>query len=116
MRGGGRDVEDRWRGGRYGYGYGYDDEARRPSYRGRGPKNYTRSDERSKEDVCEWLQQDDHVDASDIEVHVSEGVVTLTGSIDDRMAKRRAEDIAESVTGVKDVQNQVRVSRERENR
>ncbi|HUJ13883.1 MAG TPA: BON domain-containing protein [Thermoanaerobaculia bacterium] len=99
MRGGGRDVEDRYR---------------RPSYRGAGPKNYRRSDERIREDVCERLTDDHYIDATDIEVNVNGGVVTLSGSVDDRMAKRRAEDVAESVRGVEDVQNQIRVARERE--
>ena len=81
------------------------------SFRGRGPKNYQRSDQRIHEDVCERLAEDERVDASDIEVNVSAGVVSLTGSVDDRYAKRRAEDIADSCSGVKDVQNQIRVNR-----
>jgi osmotically-inducible protein OsmY len=39
-------------------------------------------------------------------------VVTLSGSIDDRVAKRRAEDLAESCAGVRDVRNELRVSRD----
>jgi osmotically-inducible protein OsmY len=85
----------------------------RPTFRGRGPKNFRRSDERIGEDVCERLLQDDRVDASDIEVNVKEAVVILTGSVDDRPSKRRAEDIVESVSGVRDVQNQIWVSRQR---
>lgn len=84
----------------------------RPSFRGRGPKNYRRSDERIREDVCERLTLDDAVDATDIEVNVTDALVTLGGLVHDRYEKRRAEDIAESVTGVKDVQNQIRVHRE----
>lgn len=84
---------------------GYD----RPSFRGRGPKGYQRSDERILEEVCERLEFDDAVDASDIEVAVTSGTVKLSGTVDDRQAKRRAEDIAESVTGVKNVENQIRV-------
>jgi osmotically-inducible protein OsmY len=81
------------------------------SYRGRGPKNYQRSDDRIREDVCERLERDHRVDASDLEVNVSGGVVTLSGSVHDREMKRRAEDIAESCGGVSDVQNQIRVAR-----
>lgn len=83
----------------------------RQSFRGRGPKNYTRSDDRIREDVCERLTMDHDVDASDIEVQVSGGTVTLSGTVEDRHAKRRAEDIAESVHGVTDVQNQIRINR-----
>jgi hypothetical protein len=76
---------------------------------GRGPKGYQRSDDRIREDVCEHLTQHPEIDASEIEVKVENGQVTLSGSIDDRMAKRRIEDIVEGLSGVKDVQNQIRV-------
>ena len=99
IRGGGRDIEDRFR---------------QPSYRGLGPKNYRRSDERIREDVCERLTLDDSVDATEIEVDVREGIVMLSGFVEDRRTKRRAEDVAESVNGVSDVQNQIRIARERE--
>jgi hypothetical protein len=49
------------------------------------------------------------IDASEIEVKVAKGVVTLSGSVDDRWAKRLAEDIAETVSGVTDVMNQLGV-------
>ena len=83
----------------------------RPSYRGRGPKNYQRSDERIREEVCERLTMDHDVDASEIEVAVSDAVVTLSGTVNERHAKRIAEDLCESVRGVKDVQNNLRVNR-----
>jgi hypothetical protein len=79
---------------------------------GRGPKGYQRSDDRIREDVCEHLTQDHDIDASDIEVKVEHGQVTLSGTIDDRMARRRVEDIVESCSGVKDVQNQLRVNQQ----
>ena len=88
------------------------DEEYRPSYRGRGPKGYRRSDDRIREDVCERLWYDHDVDASDIEVSVNEATVVLSGSVRDRFEKRRAEDIVESVSGVRDVQNQIRIVRE----
>ncbi len=83
----------------------------RPSYRGRGPKNYQRSDERIREEVCERLAVDHDIDASEIEVSVSSGVVTLGGSVQDRQMKRLAEDVSELVLGVRDVQNNLRVAR-----
>jgi hypothetical protein len=86
--------------------------APRVSYRGRGPKGYQRSDDRIREDVCERLELDHYIDASDVEVQVSGATVTLTGNVDSRGAKRRAEDIAESVGGVRDVQNNLRVGRD----
>lgn len=79
------------------------------SHSGRGPKGYTRSDERIREDVSDRLTDDWLVDASNIEVTVLGGEVTLSGTVDSRQAKHRAEDCAESVPGVRDVQNNLRV-------
>ncbi|WP_448207176.1 BON domain-containing protein [Azospirillum sp. sgz302134] len=81
----------------------------RHGYRGVGPRGYARSDERIREDVSERLTDDPYVDASDIDVTVSGCEVTLSGTVDDRRAKRRAEDVAESVSGVRHVQNNLRV-------
>jgi osmotically-inducible protein OsmY len=82
----------------------------REQHRGKGPKGYRRSDGRIEEDVNDRLSYDSWVDASDIEVKVSSGEVTLTGTVYDRFAKRRAEDIAESIPGVTNVENRIRVS------
>lgn len=78
-------------------------------HRGRGPKGYARSDERIREDVNDRLSDDSFLDASEIEVQVNDGDVILTGTVDTRIDKRRAEDLAEDVSGVKNVQNQLRV-------
>jgi hypothetical protein len=78
------------------------------SHVGKGPKGYTRSDERIREDVCDRLSDDDEVDASEISVTVKGGEVTLEGTVTDRHSKHRAEDIAESVSGVRDVSNRLR--------
>ena len=51
------------------------------------------------------------VDASDLEVHVEGGEVTLTGTVDGRAAKRLAEDVVEQISGVTDIHNQIRVAR-----
>jgi osmotically-inducible protein OsmY len=83
----------------------------RGRFSGRGPKGYRRSDERIQEEINEILTRHGDIDATDIEVRVQQGEVTLTGTVDDRWAKRLAEDIAEDVVGVTDVQNQIRVRR-----
>ena len=85
------------------------------SYSGKGPKNWTRSDERIREEVCECLTYHPHIDASEIDVTVKDGEVTLTGSVGDRGSKRLAEDIVEDVRGVRDVHNQLRVLRQNVN-
>jgi osmotically-inducible protein OsmY len=79
-------------------------------HRGKGPIGYERSDERIRELVCESLADDDQIDASRVEVSVNRGEVTLSGTIDGRRAKRDAEDCAASVSGVRDVQNLLRVA------
>ncbi len=81
-------------------------------HRGRGPKGYKRSDERITEDINDRLSEDPYVDASEIEVSVNNGEVTLSGTVNDRGAKRRAEDIAESVSGVGNVENRIRMQQE----
>jgi hypothetical protein len=81
-------------------------------HRGKGPSGYQRSDDRIRELVCESLADDDQLDATHIEVAVSHGEVTLSGTVDDRRAKRDAEDCAWSVSGVRDVQNMLRVARD----
>jgi osmotically-inducible protein OsmY len=78
---------------------------------GKGPRGYKRSDERIREDICDRLSQGS-LDASDIEVEVKDGEVTLSGSIQDRREKHLVENIADSVPGVKDVQNQIRVKKQ----
>jgi hypothetical protein len=93
-------------------GYWRQYEANRPHMTGRGPKGYQRSDDRIREDVCDRMTDDPILDASEIEIDVRQGEVMLTGSVTSREQKRRAEDIAERVGGVRDVANQLRVTRD----
>jgi hypothetical protein len=79
-------------------------------FAGRGPRNYRRSDARIEEDVNERLTAHPGIDATEIEVRVNDGEVTLAGTVDDRRSKRLAEDIADSVSGVRDVHNELRIS------
>ncbi len=77
--------------------------------RNRWPKSYKRSDERIKDDIHEELIRHGRIDASDVEVQVKDGEVSLTGQVASRHDKRIAEELAERVLGVHDVQNQLRV-------
>jgi len=65
---------------------------------GRGPRGYTRSDDRIREDVCDRLCEHGYIDASDVEVRVTAGEVTLEGSVRGRQQKRMAEDVTGQVT------------------
>jgi hypothetical protein len=79
-------------------------------YSGIGPDNYTRSSERLREDIIQRLTQHGEINAANINVEVNDNCeVTLTGEVDNRQAKRMAEDVAESVWGVNDIHNQIRV-------
>jgi len=80
-------------------------------HRGRGPKGYRRSDERIREDVSDRLTDDAWLDAQGIEVSVQDAEVTLAGTVRSREDKKRAEALAETVSGVDNVQNNLRVDR-----
>jgi hypothetical protein len=80
-------------------------------HRGKGPRGYQRSDERIREDVCDRLSDDAMLDASEIEVNVNGSEVILSGTVLSREAKRHAEDLAESISGVRNVENRIRVGR-----
>jgi osmotically-inducible protein OsmY len=79
-------------------------------YVGRGPRGYRRSDERIREDICEQMSQCGDLDATEIDIVVVSGEVTLQGMVPDRHAKRLAEDLTEQVSGVREVNNQIRVT------
>jgi len=112
-------TPERWRTEPYGtrelWRERYDGTSRYPArisrgpFTGRGPKGYQRSDERIREDVSEELSLAPDIDASDIEVRVTNCIVTLDGEVQTREEKRFAEDIAEAAPGVRDVHNNLSV-------
>jgi hypothetical protein len=97
----GPDVSGPWEGG-------FEERRFRADHRGHGPKGYRRSDERIREDVSDHLTDDPFLDARNIEVEVRSCEVILNGSVDSREDKRRAELIADQVSGVENVQNNLR--------
>lgn len=97
-----------------GHGVGYTPQPNAGlGYRGLGPKGYSRSDERLLEEINERLTLHDDLDASEISVAVEKREVTLNGTVSSREEKRLAEDIAEDVTGIDHVQNNLRVQRQK---
>lgn len=101
-----------------GYGSGYSQVGGRigshqpqRGFTGRGPKGYTRSDERLKEDINERLTDDYAIDASDISIEVRNGTVTLTGQVDERWMKHHVEDLVDRCSGVQDIENRLTVRR-----
>jgi len=82
----------------------------RRDFRGMGPKGYKRNDERISDEVHERLTDDPYIDASNVIIAVAGGEVTLSGTVEHRDAKHRAERIIEDVSGVSHVQNNLRVA------
>lgn len=76
-------------------------------HRGKGPRNWRRTDERIHEEVCEALSAHPMLDATDIEVRVDNADVILSGSVTDRWSKWEAEDVALKISGVSDVVNEL---------
>lgn len=79
---------------------------------GKGPKGYSRSDALILEDVSQRLSHG-YLDASEIEVTVKDGEVTLQGLVRSKHDRRLAEDLVEECFGVRDVDNRLRVPRSR---
>ena len=86
-------------------GYG----AALPNFSGIGPKGYVRSDDKIYDEVCEILFRNPFVDASDINVKVENGIVTLSGTVENRSAKKEAERSTENILGVVDIKNDLRI-------
>jgi hypothetical protein len=76
---------------------------------GKGPKSYRRSDDRILEEISDHMCDNPYLNASEIDVAVNNCEVVLTGIVEDRQSKRLAEDIAEAVSGVENVENRLRV-------
>ena len=101
---GGDEERGTWGGSGYqGSGYGGN-----PGGPARAPRGYQRSDERIREDICDTVIRMG-IDAGDVDISAEHCEVTFTGTVDSRQDKRRLEDLAESVSGVTHVHNQLRV-------
>ena len=64
-----------------------------------------------REAVTEHLVEQLDIEPEDLQVEVDDGVVDLTGDVDDPAVSERAEQIAAAVSGVQSVTNQIRVRR-----
>ena len=83
-------------------------EARSGPHAGKGPRGWSRSDQRVCEEVCEVLMEDRLLDARGIEVTVADGVVTLSGEAPGASDAAHAEMLARRAPGVKAVRNELR--------
>lgn len=74
------------------------------------PADSSVSDQMIFEAVCDSLTDNPFVDATGIEVAVSQGVVYLRGYIANRNQKREAQEAIEFLEGVRDVMNELKIS------
>jgi osmotically-inducible protein OsmY len=68
-------------------------------------------DEALTRELHEILTADPELDSTEIEVAVEEGAVTLSGMVDSSDARLLAEELVESVAGVREVHNNLKVAR-----
>ncbi len=66
-------------------------------------------DERLRQDIADELDFEPSIDATDIEVAVAGGIVTLTGHVRTCSEKVTAIDIVESIRGVREISNGIEV-------
>lgn len=76
-----------------------------------GPRGYVRSDERIREEICERLADRADLDVDDVSVVVTQGRVTLEGSVPNRQMKHRIDALCDDSAGVREVDNRIRVAR-----
>ena len=81
------------------------ESSREKHFHGKGPRNFSRTDEFLREEVCEAFLRDSELDPREIDVTVYDGIVTLEGSVRAREDRYLAEDLARDVSGVKEVNN-----------
>ena len=81
------------------------------SQTGQSAKFHRRSDDKIHEEIWELLSHNADLDATDVELHVEAGEVTLTGTVPSRDARWLTEDLVNSVTGVREVNNRLKVAR-----
>ena len=76
-----------------------------------GPRFHRRSDDKIHQEIWEVLSNNADLDAGEVELHVEAGEVTLTGTVDSRDAKWLTEDLVNSIAGVREVNNRLKVAR-----
>ena len=79
------------------------------SHRGKGPRGYRRADHRIIEDINELMMEDPWLDPTEIAVDAVDGRVQLVGIVAHARDRAYAEHLAWSVSGVRDVLNNIQV-------
>jgi hypothetical protein len=76
---------------------------------GKDPKAFTRPDVAIQAQISDRLALNDQLNANDIDVKVENHKVTLEGTVQSEEQRRLAAEIADSVSGVETVQNNLAV-------
>ncbi|MCI0390893.1 MAG: BON domain-containing protein, partial [Acidobacteria bacterium] len=71
--------------------------------------NYESTETRLYEAMREHLDWNPEVDSSEVDVSISEGIVTLTGFVDTNAEKLAAEHTVKGVYGVKGIANEIQI-------
>ena len=87
-------------------GYGPD---RPTGHRGKGPRNHARSDAGLQAHVSELLTEHDEIDASNLDVHVADGAITLTGTLDDGHMRGKLDELLGGIAGVRAIHMSIAV-------
>jgi osmotically-inducible protein OsmY len=77
---------------------------------GRPPRLYRRPDDRILDSVYERISRS-AADAEEVEIEVNDGMVTLSGNVPSKLDKRLIEELADSVFGVTEVHNHLKLAR-----
>ncbi len=74
-----------------------------------GAANASGSDERIRQEVCDRMEKNGHLNVRGISVRVANGEVWLRGEVDNERQRLLAVNIADSVSGVRDVHNRLSI-------
>lgn len=80
-------------------------------YSGIAPKGYQRPDEIILEHIADRLTWSPAVDATEISISVKDGNVVVAGTVPERSMIYIVDELVESVRGVKDFENHLKVQR-----
>jgi BON domain len=72
------------------------------------PKNLRKSDNVIYEEICELFMQTPKIDATEVDVSVQDGDVTLKGFVDNSAVKALAETLSQQIPGVHGVFNKLK--------
>lgn len=74
-----------------------------------GERGYNRQDEKIQEEIIDRLNHQSQIDTANIEVEVTDGTVTLSGTVASSSEKNLVEETAEMVSGVLEMINRLTV-------